>query len=259
VADTGRRREREDGSAAGAGSPVARGRGGAIDSEDDPGRVGNDGVTDRGRVESKCRREAAMGTTSAVAGSATMPVEPPMVPITVPMFRAMVRSGIIGEKEPVYLWKGRLARRMAPNRPHSIAVDRGRRALEAILPAGYHVQQGQPVAMRRQHSTPEPDLAVLRGRPEDYPQGFPTSADMPLVVEVADTSMALDRDQAGDLALEGVPVYLIVDLKGRRVEVRDHPRDGSYERVSIFHEDDELPIVVDGREVGRVLVRDLLP
>lgn len=200
-----------------------------------------------------------MGTTSAVAGPAAMPVEPPMEPITVPMFRAMVRSGIIGEKEPVYLWKGRLARRMAPDRPHSIAVDRGRRALEAILPPGYHVQQEQPVAMRHQHSTPEPDLAVLRGRPEDYPQDFPTSADMPLIVEVADTSMALDRDQAGDLAIEGVPVFLIVDLKGRRVEARNTPRNGTYERMAIFNEDDELPIVVDGREVGRVPIRDLLP
>jgi hypothetical protein len=200
-----------------------------------------------------------MGPTSAVAGSAAMPAEPPMEPITVPMFRAMVRSGIIGEKEPVYLWKGRLARRMAPNRPHSIAVDRCRRALEAILPPGSHVQQEQPVAMRHQHSTPEPDLAVLRGRPEDSPQDFPTSADMPLIVELADTSIALDREQAGDLALEEVPIDLIVDLKGRRVEARENPRDGSYQRVSIFDEDDELPIVVDGREVGRVAVRGLLP
>ncbi|QDV35106.1 Uma2 family endonuclease [Tautonia plasticadhaerens] len=191
--------------------------------------------------------------------AASRPAEPPMEPITVPMFRAMVRSGIIGEKEPVYLWKGRLARRMAPNRPHSIAVDRCRRALEGILPQGYHVQQEQPVAMRGQHSTPEPGLAVLRGRPEDYPTEFPTTADMPLAVEVADSSLAIDRDQSDDLALEGVRVYLIVDLKGRRVEARDGPKDGTYQRVTTFGEDADLPVVVDGRQVGLVRVRDLLP
>ena len=200
-----------------------------------------------------------MPTTSAVATPSATPAEPPLEPITVPMFRAMVRSGIIGEKEPVYLWKGRLARRMAPNRPHSIAVDRSRRALEAVLPPGYHVQQEQPVAMRTEHSTPEPDLAVLRGRPEDYPREFPTTADMPMALEVADSSLAIDRDQADDLAREGVPAYWIADLQGRRVEVRDDPRDGIYRRMTTYTDDDAIPVVLDGSEAGRVRARDLLP
>lgn len=185
--------------------------------------------------------------------------EPRIEPITVPMFRAMVRTGIIGEKESIYLWKGRLARRMAPNRPHSIAVDRARRALDAILLPGVHVQQGEPLAMRTEHSLPEPDLDVLRGRPEDYPDEFPTTADVLLVVEMADSSLALDRDQADDLAREGVPAYWIADLKGRRVEVRDEPAEGIYQRVLVYKEDDDIPVVIDGQEVGRVSVRDLLP
>lgn len=196
-----------------------------------------------------------MPTTASVTTS----TEPPLQPITVAMFRAMVRSGIIGEKEPVYLWKGRLARRMAPNRPHSITVDRSRRALESVIPPGLHVQQEQPVAMRTEHSTPEPDLAVLRGRPEDYPDNFPTTADLVLVVEVADSSIALDRDQADDFAREGVPAYWIVDLKGRRIEAHDIPNHGTYQRTSVYSESDDIPVVIDGREVGRLRVLDLLP
>ncbi|MEW4570604.1 Uma2 family endonuclease [Tautonia sp. JC769] len=196
-----------------------------------------------------------MPTTAPVSPSA----EPPMQPITVAMFREMVRSGIVGEKEPVYLWKGRLARRKAPNRPHSIAVDRSRRALESVIPPGFHAQQGQAVAMRTEHSTPEPDLAVLRGRPDDFPNDFPTTADLSLVVEVADSSIAPDRDQAGDFAREGIPAYWIVDLKGRRIEAHDSPDHGTYQRTSTFSESNDIPVVIDGREVGRLRVLDLLP
>lgn len=200
-----------------------------------------------------------MPPTSAVETPTTTPDEPPLQPITVAMFRAMVRSGIVGEKEPIYLYKGRLARRMAPHRPHSIAVDRARRALDALVPPGCHVQQEQPVAMRTEHSTPEPDLAAFRGRPGDYPVDFPTTADLAMVVEVADPSLAIDRDQAGDLAREDVPAHRIVDLKGRRVEALDAPSDGSYRCITLYGEADDVPLVIDGREVGRIRVGDLLP
>jgi hypothetical protein len=200
-----------------------------------------------------------MPTTPAVAPPTATPDEPPLQPITVAMFRAMVASGIVGEKEPTYLWKGRLARRMAPNRPHSIAVDRARRALDALLPLGLHVQQEQPVAMRTEHSTPEPDLAVLRGLPEDYPDDFPTTADLLLVVEIADSSIVIDRAQADDLAREEVPASWIVDLKKRRVEARDDPDGGRYRRLLFFEEADEIPLILDGGEVGRIAVGALLP
>ena len=200
-----------------------------------------------------------MPTDAATATTNPSTAEPMLEPITAPMFQAMVRSGIIGEKEPVYLWKGRLARRMAPNRPHSIAVALTGRCLESLLPAGDHVQQEQPVAMLHQHSTPEPDLAVLRGSERDYPDTFPTTADMPLAVEVADSSLSIDHAQADDLAAEGVPVCWILDLRRRRIEVRDDPREGTYRRLTTYAEGDAVPVVVDGDEVGRLRVSDLLP
>ncbi|WP_169978538.1 Uma2 family endonuclease [Tautonia rosea] len=194
-----------------------------------------------------------MPSTASVTTSAELPLQP----ITVAMFRAMVRSGTIGEKEPVYLWKGRLARRMAPNRPHSLTLDRSRRALESLIPPAFHVQQQQLVAMCTEHSTPEPHLAVLRGRPEDVPDNFPTTADLVLMVEVADSSIALHRDQADDFARKEVPTYWIGDLKTRRIEAYDTPNQGTYQRTSVVSESEDIPIEVNGQEVGRLRVFDL--
>ena len=108
-------------------------------------------------------------------------------------------------------------------------------------------------------SVPYPDVKIVRGRMEDYPERFPTAADVPLVAEVADSSLAADRGMAATYAAEGIPAYWIVNIPDRRVEAYADPAAGSYRSRTIHGPDDEVPVVVDGREVGRIAVRDILP
>src|SRR5262245_15212608 len=75
-----------------------------------------------------------------------------------------------------------------------------------------------------EHSEPEPDVAVVAGAPEDYLAAHPATA--ALVVEVADSSLRLDRRfKAAAYARAGLPEYWIVNLPDRVLEVhRDrHP------------------------------------
>jgi Uma2 family endonuclease len=70
-------------------------------------------------------------------------------------------------------------------------------------------------------SDPQPDVAVIPGRIEDYTD-HPETA--PLVVEVADTT--LDRDtttKAEMYATAGVPDYCVIDLENRRLLVFRDP------------------------------------
>lgn len=201
-----------------------------------------------------------MSTILAHPGPATPAGDdPPLWPITVALYTRMVAQGILTERDPVYLWQGRLAPLMPINRPHSLSVVLGYRELGRILPGGFHVESEQPLAFRRQHSVPQPDLMVLRGRVEDYPRDFPTTGDAPLVVEVADSTLARDRKLAGDYASEGLPVYWIVNIPERCIEVFTEPVEGAYNRITPYAEDQEAPVVLDGREFGRLRVRDLLP
>ncbi len=53
-----------------------------------------------------------------------------------------------------------------------------------------------------------------RGR--TIPKAFPTTADVPLVVEVADTTLPKDRALALTYAREGIPVYWLINMKAGR-------------------------------------------
>jgi Uma2 family endonuclease len=86
-------------------------------------------------------------------------------------------------------------------------------------------------------SEPEPDLALVP--PRRYNDQHPDRAF--LVVEVADSSLAHDRETKGPLyASSGVPEYWIVDVNARRVEAYDQPSKERYERVRHFDRNREL-------------------
>jgi len=57
----------------------------------------------------------------------------------------------------------------------------------------------------------------------------------------------------------GVPVYWIVNLVDRQVEVQTNPGPGGYESRQILKPGDDVPVVVDGAEPGRIGVADIMP
>jgi Uma2 family endonuclease len=92
----------------------------------------------------------------------------------------------------------------------------------------------------------------------------PGAQDLALVVEVADSSLAQDRNVKGPIyARAAIPVYWIVNVPDRRIEVFTDPTGPVpipvYRQRTDFAETDAVPLVLDGVEVGRIAVRDLLP
>ena len=61
----------------------------------------------------------------------------------------------------------------------------------------------------------------------------------------------------------GVPAYWIVDLARRRVEVHRQPsgrgKAAAYKQLTIHDPGEAVPVEIDGRELGRVAVSDILP
>src|SRR5262249_40947744 len=96
----------------------------------------------------------------------------------------------------------------------------------AVLPRGFIVRAQMPLALDEE-SAPEPDLCVVPGPRSEYRDGHP--ARPALVVEVADSSLELDRGQKASLyARAGIEDYWIVNLTDRVLEVyRDPTRDAS--------------------------------
>ncbi|QEH34425.1 hypothetical protein OJF2_29640 [Aquisphaera giovannonii] len=134
-------------------------------------------------------------------------------------YEAWIEDGSIEEGAPIELFEGRIVRKRAKVRRHSRASVHARRAIERVLPAGWHLGAELPVRMPASEGLPEPDLSVTRGTVDDYKVRDPGPADVALVVEIADTSLAEDRRRAAVYLAEGYPAYWIIHVRDRRLEV----------------------------------------
>ena len=105
------------------------------------------------------------------AGLAATPVEPgpgiprdyPLHRLTVDRYERMAAAGIFGEKEPVFLWHGRLVEKMTIGPDHCNAAADLIASLIRLVPDGWHVRVEQPMRIA-DDSMPEPDVMVVRGR-----------------------------------------------------------------------------------------------
>ncbi len=105
---------------------------------------------------------------------------------------------------------------------HAATVLHVGRVLTAAFGAGWHARLHAPLALD-DHSEPEPDVAMVPGVELDYFNAHPTTA--PLIVEVADSSLRLDRRfKTGLYARSGLQEYWIVNLVDEVLEVYRDPQ-----------------------------------
>jgi hypothetical protein len=184
--------------------------------------------------------------------------------LTVDRYIRMVETGILNDKDRLILWGGQILEKMTKGRPQVVAEWLLQHALMRVIPAGWYIEHQAPVMLTQRNDTlPDPDLKIVRGRIEDYPS-YPTTRDVPLVIEVADSSLPDDRTLILELyAAESIPVYWIANIPDRRIEVYAGPSgpsaEAGYATCSIFQPGQEVPVVLDGAEVGRLAVREIFP
>lgn len=89
--------------------------------------------------------------------------------------------------------------------------------------------QGPVIAPPR--SEPQPDVALLRDRPDFYRQAHSQPEDVLLIIEVADSSLDYDHAKLRFYARAGMVEVWIVDVLDERVEVYRAPRGDRYDYV----------------------------
>jgi Uma2 family endonuclease len=183
----------------------------------------------------------------------------PLHQMTVDQYESLVESGVFTKHDRFHLINGLLVAKMTKKPPHVVACDLTREALDGLSLAGWHTRHGDPVRLPPD-CEPEPDVALVRGTTRDYSDHHPGPADIALVVEVADSSLTDDRkEMAVVYGKAGIPVYWIVNLVDRQVEVYTKPGPRGYRSTEIFKEGQSVPVVIGGQEVGRIAVEDILP
>ncbi|HLF83189.1 MAG TPA: Uma2 family endonuclease [Blastocatellia bacterium] len=182
--------------------------------------------------------------------------------LSVGQYHQMIRTGILTADDPVELLAGWLVYKMPKNPPRRIATRLAQQGLEAVVPAGWYVDAQEPMTLN--DSEPEPDVMIVRGETRDYRDRHPGPEDVALIVEVADSTLERDRGVKRMVyARAGIPVYWIINLLEHGLEVYYDPSgssdDADYGQRRDCGVSDLVPVMIEGRQVGRVAVRDLLP
>jgi Uma2 family endonuclease len=166
-------------------------------------------------------------------------------------------SGMLDD-DRIELIDGYLVRKMGKKPPHVWAVETLLLAFLALLPIGYFCRKEDPVRIP-DLDEPEPDVAVIRGSRADFRGRIPECKEVALIVEVSETTLA--RDQGPKLlayARAGIPTYWIVNLVDGRIELYTDPSSDGYKTRRDFQADQDVPVVIDGTEVGCIGVNDIL-
>lgn len=160
---------------------------------------------------------------------ATLPLAAPSRHlISVDAFHRMAETGILGSSDRVELIDGEIIDISPIGALHAAIVD--------VLARHFGRKAGDSIFIRCQNplrlddvSEPEPDLTILRPRADFYTTAHPGPADVLLVVEVSDTSLAYDLGVKVPLyARHGIPEVWVIDAATRRTRVFRQPIGSTY-------------------------------
>jgi Uma2 family endonuclease len=112
--------------------------------------------------------------------------------------------------------------------PHAAITNRLARFLSRALNDEIALVSVQSPLRLDAYNEAEPDVMLLRPRTDGYRASHPGAADVLLLIEVSESSLAHDRTKLAVYAKFGLPEVWIVDLFGAAVEVYREPRDGAY-------------------------------
>ncbi len=151
--------------------------------------------------------------------------------LSVDDFHKLGEAGILSEDDRVELIEGVLIDMAPIGSGHASLVNQFTNRL-AVAVSGHAIVSVQNPVILDDSTQMQPDVALLRHRDDFYANAHPTPADVLLVVEVADSSLAYDRDVKMPLyARHGIPEVWLVALRQRRIDVFRRPAEDGYQEI----------------------------
>ena len=140
----------------------------------------------------------------------------------------MAETGILHPDARVELLDGRIID-MSPIGPfHSGSINRLIRLFSKLSNGRWLVSAQNPVRLD-DYSEPQPDLMLLRSAADDYTSRHPVPEDVFLLIEVADSSLELDREEKlPAYGRAGIGEVWILNLPAKTIEVYRDPHFTGY-------------------------------
>jgi Uma2 family endonuclease len=159
---------------------------------------------------------------------------------TVDDYYKMLDAGILRDDDRVELIEGEIIEMSPMGSRHAAVVTCVTDVIVPLLKGNALLRPQLPLRLN-EFNEPEPDIVVLKPRPDCYSSRHPGPADVFLVLEISDSSLKYDRDVKLPIyAAARLPEVWIADLPGDVVLVYREPS-GKRDRTSLsFRRGDSL-------------------
>ncbi|PEN07708.1 hypothetical protein CRI93_06920 [Longimonas halophila] len=174
-----------------------------------------------------------------VSAPATLP-EPTLYRFSVSDYHQMGEAGVLGPDLNVELLNGHIYEMSPIGSRHAACVDRLNRLFMRAVDDHAIVRVQNPIVLPPD-SEPEPDVALLKLRDDNYASRHPRPNEVMLVVEVADASLPFDQEVKVPLyAQAGIPEVWVVALDEDQVHAYRMPESGRYREQTTYERGDKL-------------------
>ena len=151
--------------------------------------------------------------------------------LTLDEYHTIGTAGVLKEDDRIELIEGEMIEMAPIGSRHLAKVNRLARLLSQCIGDQAIVSVQNPIALPP-HNEPQPDLALLKPRADDYEGKLPSAEDILLVIEVADTTLAYDRDAKMPIyARHDIVETWLVDIQGQTVSIYQEPGKNGYRRI----------------------------
>ncbi|HMV51515.1 MAG TPA: Uma2 family endonuclease [Blastocatellia bacterium] len=176
---------------------------------------------------------------------------------TVEEYRRMIAAGVFDEDERVELIEGEVLQMAAKSLRHVAGVRRVTKVLGKSLGKAVFISAQDPIQLG-DISEPEPDVVVAKPSSTDYEDHHPTPEEIFLIVEVAETSLNVDRKRKLPLyAQAGIQQFCILNLRDEEVEDYRDPASEGYRNKQTYKASQSFNLVAFPKI--KINVADLIP
>ena len=166
--------------------------------------------------------------------------------VTPPLFRRKVwtraecealESLEVFQGQNLELIEGELIDRMGKGILHCVVVAMLQELFAGIFGLSYLMPEGVIDVRPEDNPTsePQPDLTLLLRKTSSYAKRRPGPADIRLLAEVADSTLAFDLSIKARLyARAGIAEYWVADTQRRQIHVHRDPAGGVYQSVNVY-------------------------
>jgi Uma2 family endonuclease len=157
-------------------------------------------------------------------------------------YHQMVEVGILAEDDRVELIEGEIIEMSPIGRRHAATVNRLNELFVHAFSDVALVGPQNPVQLSGD-SEPQPDLALVRRRPDFYDSALPGAEDVFLVVEVSDTTVAYDRRLKIPLyGRNGITEAWLIDLNDQTITIYRDPGPAGYNTSQVVRRGDQVTV-----------------